>query len=139
VTAIRAILGEVGGVVRWGGDYTSRPDEMHFEINAGAAAVRAAAAKLKAPAKPPPPKKPENHMAITDDDAEKVALAVEGYRNPSVAPEGWDVYKYQRETHAEAKKAREALAAQAQTLQGILAALDALTKAVNELPREAQR
>lgn len=32
---IRAIVGATGGVVRWGGDYTSRADEMHFEINDG--------------------------------------------------------------------------------------------------------
>lgn len=35
VAAIRRILAALGGVVRWGGDYTARADEMHFEINAG--------------------------------------------------------------------------------------------------------
>lgn len=40
VRAIRAILADAhGGVIRWGGDYTGRKDEMHFEINASAAAV----------------------------------------------------------------------------------------------------
>lgn len=44
---IRRIVAEVGGgVVRWGGDYSGRRDEMHFEINAGVAAVAAAAARL---------------------------------------------------------------------------------------------
>jgi len=33
VSAIRAILSRCNGVVRWGGDYSSRKDEMHFEIN----------------------------------------------------------------------------------------------------------
>ncbi|MBR7742288.1 peptidoglycan-binding protein [Phycicoccus sp. BSK3Z-2] len=33
VSAIRAILSQCNGVVRWGGDYSSRKDEMHFEIN----------------------------------------------------------------------------------------------------------
>jgi D-alanyl-D-alanine carboxypeptidase len=33
VTEIHTILNEVDGVVRWGGDYTGRLDEMHFEIN----------------------------------------------------------------------------------------------------------
>lgn len=33
VREIRKILAEVGGLVRWGGDYFSRGDEMHFEIN----------------------------------------------------------------------------------------------------------
>jgi hypothetical protein len=37
------------GVVRWGGDYTSRPDAMHFEINKGAAAVKAVAASIGRP------------------------------------------------------------------------------------------
>ena len=46
VTAIRAILSEVGGVIKWGGDYNSRKDEMHFEIDGTEAAVKAAAAKL---------------------------------------------------------------------------------------------
>ncbi len=33
VSAIRTILTRCNGVVRWGGDYSSRKDEMHFEIN----------------------------------------------------------------------------------------------------------
>lgn len=33
VSAIRTILSRCNGVVRWGGDYSSRKDEMHFEIN----------------------------------------------------------------------------------------------------------
>jgi hypothetical protein len=32
--------------VRWGGDYNGRVDEMHFEINAGQAAVNRAEANL---------------------------------------------------------------------------------------------
>jgi hypothetical protein len=44
---IRRIVAEVGGVVRWGGDYAGRVDEMHFEINANAAAVQAAAARME--------------------------------------------------------------------------------------------
>jgi len=32
-TEIHRILGEVDNVVRWGGDYHGRADEMHFEIN----------------------------------------------------------------------------------------------------------
>jgi hypothetical protein len=43
---IRQILAEVEHVVRWGGDYQGRPDEMHFEINAGHAAVARVAARL---------------------------------------------------------------------------------------------
>lgn len=39
---IRSILGDCGGVVRWGGDYTRRKDDMHFEI-----AVRPGDARLE--------------------------------------------------------------------------------------------
>lgn len=46
VREIRAILAEVDHVVRWGGDYSGRPDEMHFEINASAAKVAGVAARL---------------------------------------------------------------------------------------------
>lgn len=35
VDAIRRILASLRGCVRWGGDYYSRADEMHFEIVAG--------------------------------------------------------------------------------------------------------
>lgn len=44
---IRGILADLDGVVRWGGDYTGRPDDMHFEIVKGAAAVRALASKIR--------------------------------------------------------------------------------------------
>lgn len=47
VRAIRSILDFCEGVVRWGGDYRSRADEMHFEINAGSAAVRRVADKIR--------------------------------------------------------------------------------------------
>ena len=45
--AIRAILRELEGVVRWGGDYVNRADEMHFEIIANAAAVHRVAEKIR--------------------------------------------------------------------------------------------
>jgi hypothetical protein len=47
VSELRRILGEVDDVVRWGGDYVGRVDEMHFEINADEAAVTAVAARLE--------------------------------------------------------------------------------------------
>lgn len=38
------------GVIRWGGDYSNRPDAMHFEINKGLAATeRLAKALMKTP------------------------------------------------------------------------------------------
>jgi D-alanyl-D-alanine carboxypeptidase len=46
VQAIRRILDVCDGCVRWGGDYSVRADEMHFEINRPAAAVKELAARL---------------------------------------------------------------------------------------------
>ena len=54
VRAIRRILKDCGGVVRWGGDYRGRKDEMHFEINAGTAAVARVAKAIRAGKKPGP-------------------------------------------------------------------------------------
>lgn len=45
---IHAILRELDGVVRWGGDYHGRKDEMHFEINASLSRVTAVANKIRA-------------------------------------------------------------------------------------------
>jgi len=47
VEAIRRILNACEGTVRWGGDYSGRKDEMHFEIVGNAAAVKRVAAKLR--------------------------------------------------------------------------------------------
>lgn len=61
VRAIRAILSYCEGVVRWGGDYTGRADEMHFEIVGNGAAVRRIADKIRnrnAPAAVVPAKTP---------------------------------------------------------------------------------
>jgi len=51
-TEIRTILREVDNVVRWGGDYTGRRDEMHFEIVGSQEEVRAVAERLRQ-AQPP--------------------------------------------------------------------------------------
>ncbi|WP_181272843.1 peptidoglycan-binding protein [Brevibacterium oceani] len=51
---IKKILADCGGVVRWGGNYNGRKDEMHFEINAGTAAVAKVAKAIKAGKKPGP-------------------------------------------------------------------------------------
>lgn len=45
---LRTILNDLEGVLRWGGDYRGRKDEMHVEINKGTAAVRAVAKKIRA-------------------------------------------------------------------------------------------
>lgn len=60
----RAIVKAAGGVLRWGGDYSGRPDSMHWEINASAAAVKALAAKLR------------KQDDVTNDDIDKIADAV---------------------------------------------------------------
>ena len=48
IKAVRRIVADSGGVLRWGGDYTGRKDGMHLEINAGPAAVAALAARIRA-------------------------------------------------------------------------------------------
>lgn len=47
--ALRALLKEFGGLIRWGGDYAGRKDEMHFEIDDDTtyAEVAALAKRLK--------------------------------------------------------------------------------------------
>ncbi|HEX6968860.1 MAG TPA: M15 family metallopeptidase [Micromonosporaceae bacterium] len=47
VREIHKILAECEGVVRWGGDYSGRPDEMHFEINRPPKDVARVAAKIR--------------------------------------------------------------------------------------------
>ena len=54
-SAIRRILDACDGVVRWGGDYSGRKDEMHWEIVKGAGAVSALAEKISKPAVAPAP------------------------------------------------------------------------------------
>jgi hypothetical protein len=49
VAAIHQILAELSGVVRWGGDFTGTPDEMHFEIVGTAAEVARVAGRLLQP------------------------------------------------------------------------------------------
>lgn len=50
---IRAKLREYGGAIRWGGDYSGRKDEMHFEINTSAANLRRVVANLGTPTPSP--------------------------------------------------------------------------------------
>lgn len=46
IAACHAIVKAAGGVIRWGGDYTGRPDPMHWEIVGSAAATAALAKKI---------------------------------------------------------------------------------------------
>lgn len=52
--AIRAILRYCDGVVRWGGDYSGRKDDMHFEIVGSAADVARLARKIRGGTTKPP-------------------------------------------------------------------------------------
>ncbi len=44
---IRRLLTFYGDTIRWGGDYSSRPDEMHFEIVAGRARCLAVSLRVR--------------------------------------------------------------------------------------------
>lgn len=47
VTAIRQIISETGGAIRWGGSYSGRKDEMHFEIDTDQAGCNRAWAAIQ--------------------------------------------------------------------------------------------
>ncbi|WP_353953437.1 peptidoglycan-binding protein [Knoellia sp. S7-12] len=55
VSRIRSILSYCNGVVRWGGDYSGRKDEMHFEINVRPGDSRIAPLVAKIGGSTPPP------------------------------------------------------------------------------------
>ncbi|WP_263117872.1 M15 family metallopeptidase [Cellulomonas fimi] len=66
VGAIRQILAECSGVLRWGGDYAMPiTDEMHFEIRPGATAAQVAAAAAALTTNTP---NPEEDMPLNDAD-----------------------------------------------------------------------
>lgn len=63
-TAIRNKLKNYAGVIRWGGDYIGRKDEMHFEINASSATVKRIADKIRGGGTPAPTERKNN--VVTD-------------------------------------------------------------------------
>lgn len=67
VRAIRRILADCDGVVRWGGDYSGRKDEMHFEINVSSSRVAELAKKIN---------QQEDDMAITPAEMKAIASEV---------------------------------------------------------------
>lgn len=71
VGEINNILAELHPVVRWGGNYTGRKDEMHFEINADAGNVAAVAERLPkgdgGPVPPSPPGRPALRKGSTGE------------------------------------------------------------------------
>lgn len=86
--SLRRILDSLDGVVRWGGDYSGRKDEMHFEINRPAQHVAAIADKIRRAElgvgggggsttpnptpNPTPTPTPEEDDMFTDEDRAKV-------------------------------------------------------------------
>jgi hypothetical protein len=111
--AIHGRLAYYEGVVRWGEDYTGRLDGMHFEINAGAAAVRRIADKVRAlgyaatPAarpsaplpSPVPRQRPEDpdlmtpiDITINPDGTFRGAAVCEAGSSSSVIAEAWLVF-----------------------------------------------
>lgn len=69
VREIRRILSEVGGVVRWGGDFSGTKDEMHFEISKPATDVAKVATRLRTPAPTPTPG--DDFMAALTDQQQR--------------------------------------------------------------------
>jgi hypothetical protein len=61
IKACHAIIAYCGGVVRWGGDYTGRPDPMHWEIIGTPAQVKQLADKIR------------GDFTMTDADMDKLA------------------------------------------------------------------
>lgn len=54
IAACRAIVKACDGAVRWGGDYSGRPDSMHWEVVGSKAATAALAKKIRAAVAPQP-------------------------------------------------------------------------------------
>lgn len=95
IAACHAIVKAAGGVVRWGGDYTGRPDPMHWEIVGSKAAVAALARKIE-----------EEDVALTAADVKTLAntdnvfKAPAGSKNADGTPnEYWSLASYVTNTY----------------------------------------
>lgn len=75
--AIDDILEDLDGVIRWGGHYAGRKDEMHFEVVGSTAQVAAAVRSILTPnadlPTPKPPAQIEDIMATTQELAALLA------------------------------------------------------------------
>jgi hypothetical protein len=111
---IRAIMRAHDDVVRWGGDYAGRPDEMHFEINASAARVATLADKIR--------------NAEKEDDME--ARDVWGYtnRDPDANPLGKDAYFALMQTYRVAAENQRRIGALEKKIDGLTVAVQAFMK-----------
>ena len=84
VRAIRSILADCDGVIRWGGDYAHAPvDEMHFEINENAAAVATLAHNIRE----------EHDMPTADEIVDALLGQTLGRTGPNVAVALQDGYR----------------------------------------------
>lgn len=83
--AIRRILADLGNVVVWGGTWTARPDEMHFELRGDQALVRKVAAAIRAgkSAAHPEPVKPSTNPIGVRDTASVVQWLADRNRDSS--------------------------------------------------------
>jgi D-alanyl-D-alanine carboxypeptidase/Putative peptidoglycan binding domain len=63
IAAVRRIMADTGGVLRWGGDYTGRKDGMHVEINDRLSEAQVAAAWARVSGAPTAAGAPAGGMA----------------------------------------------------------------------------
>lgn len=80
ITTIHHILEEVDQAVRWGGDYRTTPDAMHFEINTDPTTLHAVAERLRDDMPKYRDWEPADKEALASDIAKAVAAAVWAYK-----------------------------------------------------------
>lgn len=78
VKTINGIVGACQGAVRWGGSYTSRKDEMHFEIDTSAAEVKRISASLGAGGSTLIPEGSDDSMILLFDNRQAGSLKGRG-------------------------------------------------------------
>jgi D-alanyl-D-alanine carboxypeptidase-like protein len=93
---LRELLTYCEGVVRWGGDFTTTVDEMHFEIHGNAAAVKALADKIKG-----------DDMAMTDAEMDKLAAKIAAAIMGSPVNVGGEKWRYDSAVGYQTRKAYE--------------------------------
>ncbi len=96
--ALDRLLAYFEGVLRHGRSYVSRPDPMHAEINAGAAAVKRIADKIRAGVRPTipviPPNPAEDSVSLTKTQAEQINVVLQQLCGSNVPHEfpGWPTF-----------------------------------------------